>query len=480
MNDHSLTHSPFLFIVLILLFAHSLVFVPVTTVWAQDLPDRSAVEREIHVEFVPGTVALPEGQTQATPQELSIEVPQLQEAFQQFGVERVAKTFPEFEPADTIATTRTGEQVHLADMSQVFTLRLPSESGIERAVERLNELPQVVFAERNGRSISQVTYPDDQYFDASGSPGSGGEQWNLLNTGQDGGTADADIDAPEAWDITTGSSNTVIGVIDGGVESGHPDLSGKVSGDAAVSDHGTHVAGIAAAKTDNSGEGIAGIDWNAQIEDQPWGDDQATYNSIMDAVQGADADILNNSYIHCSSCNDPVPDPRYSVLVRRAYANAYRMNVVSAAAMGNFNTSDVYYPAGYGQGIIAVGATNRDDQRWDDGPDDGSNTGSHIDVVAPGVNITSTVTYGYAEKTGTSMATPHISGIAGLLLAENSNLYNDDIEHIIRLSAEDKGAAGFDPQYGKGRVNARKALEYLQSPYAVKHWSGQGGTSVET
>lgn len=286
MNDHSLTDSrfPFLFIVFVLLLAHGLVLAPLTTVWAQDLPDRPAVEREIHVEFAPGTIALPEGQTQATPQELTIQAPQLQETFQQFGVERVAKTFPEFTPADTIAATRTGEQVRLADVSQIFTLRLPSEAAVERAVERLNELPQVIFAERNGRAVSQVTYPDDQYFDASGSPGSGGEQWNLLNTGQDGGTADADIDAAEAWDITTGSSNTVIGVIDTGVESGHPDLSGKVSGDAAVSDHGTHVAGIAAARTDNSGEGIAGIDWNAQVEDQPWGDDQETYNSIMDAV----------------------------------------------------------------------------------------------------------------------------------------------------------------------------------------------------
>ena len=81
------------------------------------------------------------------------------------------------------------------------------------------------------------------------------------------------------------------------------------------------------------------------------------------------------------------------------------------------------------------------------------------------------------------MATPHISGIAGLLLAENSNLYNDDIEHIIRLSAEDVNSGtkpGFDNELGTGRVNARKALEYLQSPYAVKHWMARGGSSVET
>jgi len=466
---------------LALLIVQGLTMVSPYPAWAQEPPGSSEVEREIHVEFRRGTLSMPEGRTQAAPQDVSVDPSELREAFQQFGVERVAKAFPNFTPADTVAVARTGEEVRLADLSRVFTLRLPSEAGIERLVERLNELPQVVFAERNGGATTHVLRagqinPNDDFF------GSNEVQWNLLNTGQDGGENDADIDASEAWEVTTGSSGTTIGIIDSGIQDGHPDLSGKVSGDGTSNFHGTHVAGIAAAKTDN-GEGIAGVDWNAQLYDKSpigsGGGDSELFDAVMGAVQNGNAEILNNSYSLCEpgTCLDEKPEPRYSVLVNRVFANAYRMNVVSAASMGNSGDNRKYYPAGlFGVGVIAVGATNRNDKRASF-----STTGDHIDVSAPGKDIISTVTYGngYDKLDGTSMASPHVAGIAGLLLAENPDLYNDDIEHIIRLSAEDKGAAGFDPQYGKGRVNAKQALEYLQSPYAVKHWAAEGGTSVE-
>ncbi len=341
---------------------------------------------------------------------------------------QVTAAFPNFNPADTLKKTPKGRLIKQANMANIYKILVPAGEKRQQVIDSLKNLPNVLFAEPNGRSISQVVLPNDPHFDNPTNPGTGGDQWNLLNTGQNGGTAGADIDAPEAWEITEGSASTKIGIIDTGVLSSHEDLSGKVTGDAQSSNHGTHVAGIAAAKTDNS-KGVAGIDWNAQIINQVWGDDPQTVNAIMDAVNSG-AQIINNSYIECNNCNNPVPDPRYSTTVRIAFANAYKMNVVAAAAMGNFNTSTVYYPAGFGQGIIAVGATNRNDTRWVWNSTQGSNTGSDIDVVAPGEDILSTWgNGGYALDTGTSMATPHISGIAGLMLAYEPSLYNDDIEH---------------------------------------------------
>ncbi len=285
---------------------------------------------------------------------------------------------------------------------------------------------------------------------------------------------DHDIDAPEAWDITTGSSSTKIGIIDLGVLDTHEDLSGKVSGDAGWTDgHGFHVAGIAAANTNNN-KGIAGIDWNAQIISQriDGTDEAGKYNAIMDAVN-AGADIINNSWHMETSGGNPF----FSTTVRLAFANAYKLNVVAVASMGNAGSPVTNYPVGYGQGIIAVGATDAGDNHWSL-----SNTGNHIDVAAPGVGIWSAIPNSpyYEPWNGTSMAAPHVSGIAGLLLAVNSNLYNDDIEQIIRISAEDVNSdtdPGWDQELGAGRVNARAALEMISSPNEIKQWTANSGSS---
>ena len=443
------------------------------------------IKTELIVQFKPDIIAFPEQVKEVPLSESDTIIPNgLQSNLRDLRAEALSKTFPEFNQSDTLKVTRTGEKVRLSDMSEIFTLRFSSQADLNNAMQSLIKLPEVIFIEPNGTSVTHVVYPDDQRFDDPNNSGSGGQQWNLLNTGQNSGTNDADIDASEAWEITKGNSSTIIGIIDSGVLNNHEDLDGKVTGSTWSSDHGTHVAGIAAAKTNNN-LGIAGIDWHAQIIDQPWSDDPGTYNAIMNAVNDG-AQILNSSFGHCQSgtCSDPVPEPRYSTLVRRAYANAYKMNVLSSVSMGNYNTSDVYYPAGYGQGIIAVGATNRNDERWVWSGSSGSNTGNHIDVTAPGENIMSTngnETYGnYRNLTGTSMSAPHITGIAGLLLAENSNLYNDDIENLIKLSAEKVGnnpynSEGWNDEMGYGRVNAHEALLRLQSPYVLDHHTATGG-----
>jgi subtilisin family serine protease/tetratricopeptide (TPR) repeat protein len=333
-------------------------------------------------------------------------------------------------------------------------------------------MPNVLFAESNG-TTKPLVIPNDEHF---------GRQWNLRNTGQYGGTPGADIKAPEAWDIYTGNSSNIIAVVDGGIDNTHPDLSGKVSGDAGWgwNGHGIHVAGIASAKTNNT-TGVAGVDWNAQLHAQRVDntDDAGTYQAVVDAVNySANVRVLNNSW-------GLYPWGRYSTTVRLAFAYAYKMNRVAAAAMGNNGTTSTIYPAGFGQGIIAVGATTVFDSKADY-----SNMGNHIDVSAPGGyydqnerQILSTCRDGYLFSDpdyeymcGTSMATPHVSGIASLLKGYNSNLYNDDIEQIIRLSADDKGDPGFDTWYGTGRVNALKALRRLRGPFTLTQSYVMGGT----
>jgi hypothetical protein len=268
-------------------------------------------------------------------------------------------------------------------------------------------------------------------------------------------------------------------------------LSGKSTGDLPESyysyGHGTHVAGIVGAKV--GGGQVLGVSPNTSIVSKKvfsgvdyygrplWAGDNNAYSKIMEAINEG-CSIINHSY----------GGPDYSTTLRIAFANITKYNRSSTVAMGNKNSSTPSYPAAFGQGIIAVGATDNLDLRsQDDTPDYewGSNYGNHIDVTAPGgkyafvndKNILSTWTgNSYLKSSGTSMASPVVAGIASLLKAYHHNLYNDDIEQIIRISADDLGPIGWDPEYGTGRVNAYNALNRLRAPYQLSHLSASGGT----
>ena len=181
--------------------------------------------------------------------------------------------------------------------------------------------------------------------------------------------------------------------------------------------------------------------------------------------------MFNNSY----------GGPDFSTTLRMAFSYAYKMNRTAVVSMGNNNSSTPSYPAAFGQGILSVGATNHNDERWTWNQYQGSNYGNHIDFIAPGAEILSTWRgNNYHTITGTSMAAPVVAGIASLLKGYNPNLYNDDIEQIIRISADDKGDPGWDQYYGTGRVNAYKALQLLQAPYQLSQLSASGGSDYSS
>jgi len=352
-------------------------------------------------------------------------------------------------------------------------------------------------------TIGPMFTPDDSYY--------ANDQWYLNGTGQYGTTVDADIDAPEAWNITTGDPSVVIAIIDEGVDITHPELTGLaklVTGydatgtgpaggaPAANSDdaHGTAAAGIAAAASNNA-SGISGVCQLCKIMPVriAYGNgaggwvttDTWIANGITWAYQNG-ADVLSNSW----GGGLPV------TVVNTAITNAVTLGrggtgAVVVFAAGNENNSSVSWPASQSN-VIAVGALNICDHRKDPNTSDscnggegnwGSNFGSALDVMAAGMWLTTTDIvgdFGYSDSStpvygadydgyfnGTSGATPIVSGVAGLLLSINPFMTPAHVQEVLQTTADDLGVAGRDNDTGYGRVNAFKALTLAQKPDLV-------------
>jgi thermitase len=284
-----------------------------------------------------------------------------------------------------------------------------------------------------------LDFPNDPYFS---------QQWALHNTGQIYGTMDADIDAPEAWDIQKGSSDIIIAIIDTGVDTTHPDLAANIVPGGFTGDwygHGTHCAGIAAAVT-NNGIGVAGVARNCKIMPflamGPLGliaEFLITYDIINATRNGAD--VISMSLGGLSE----------GILMKRAIDYADLHGVVIVAAAGNDDTNVPIYPAGNPK-VIAVGATDYYDKRTFF-----SSYGGWVDVSAPGLYINSTWVGGdYLVASGTSMATPHVAGLAALILSEKPYLTPGEVRTIIRSSVDPVDSS---KHIGTGRINAYKALQ---------------------
>lgn len=339
----------------------------------------------------------------------------------------------------------------------VHRLLLPEGFSVEDAQQKYSELGQdvVIFAEPNYIAYTQLT-PSDSAFN---------QQWALHNYGQSGGSFDADIDAPQAWNIETGDADVIIAIVDTGVNYNHPDLSAGryiggydfVNGDSDPMDdqgHGTHVAGTATADSNNN-KGVAGVSMGSSYMAvkvlNSWGG--GTYADVANGVIYAatrDADVIN------LSLGGSMP----STMLENAMKFAYNAGSISVCAAGNGGSwgQPVGYPARYDKYCFGVAATDHNDNRAYF-----STYGAQVDIAAPGHNIYSTLmSGGYGNKSGTSMATPHVAGLAALVRSHYGDLSVDEVTSCIERTADDVNGGGWDIFLGAGRINAWRALRNCQ------------------
>jgi parallel beta-helix repeat protein len=473
------------------------------------------VPNEIIVHFLPGSITLPEGidSIDVVAVKGNTEVVQL---LRSVPSKKLRKVFKFFTERDTIRTLENGSKVRVQDLSQVFVITFQEKIDVPAMAKNFKAFPYVIHAQPNYIYKAEIN-PTDPLFS---------KQWGLKQS------TNEDIDAPTAWEIQTGNSGIKLGIFDSGIDYVHDDLGNgfgaylKVRGgwdwvnnDSDPLDdffHGSHVAGIAGALTNNTNNGqnvgIAGVagGWGYERSTgagnkgvqlfamKVLGSDGGgnTANIANAVVEGADPDGDGWGYgIHV--LNLSLGGYIYDETFRSAVNYVARMGRVFVAAKGNDNTTYLHYPSDYdGSWVISVGATNKNgsraqypDYRWHYGA--GSNYGNGIDVVAPGTGTLSTtprfvtsgmedydVTPNYDSLSGTSMATPHVSGLAALLLTQNSSLHPEEVQGLVRASADDKGDPGYDDQYGAGRINAGRALHYLLNPWTLNQYTATGGASV--
>jgi subtilisin family serine protease len=366
-------------------------------------------------------------------------------------------------------------------VSQLEKVILSAGTSVPEAIAQYRARPEVLYAEPNYivRALQNLTIPNDPQFS---------RQWNLHNTGQGGGAPGADIRAPEAWSLTTGSANVVVALIDSGADYMHPDLSSQiwsaplpftvtrtqgdvftcpagshgfnaVDGNCDPQDdlgHGTHVAGIMGAATNNA-VGVAGINWNIQILPCKFlnslgiGDVGAAL-TCLDMVKS-----LKDSGINIVASNNSWGGGPFSQSLYDAIAAQEQSGILFVAAAGNdFLDNDFVpgYPADYAlPNILSVAASNRQDEFAAF-----SNLGRRTThLSAPGDQILSTTPKNtYSVFSGTSAAAPHVTGVAALLKAQDPSRDWRTIKNLL-LSGGDTVAALGSTITGK-RVNASQSL----------------------
>ncbi len=350
-------------------------------------------------------------------------------------------------------------------LNNILFVKYSEPYNPEFVVSVLSENACVDWAEPDYLGKISGVVPNDEYYSS---------QWYLQK-----------IEMESAWEMQQGDGEIVVAVIDNGLSVNHPDLSSQIwqnpneTADGVDNDnngyiddingwdfgnndngiehdgtsfHGTQVAGLIGATTNNS-VGIASVGYNVKLMGLKITDYTSDTEVIMSAGYQAMIYAADNgaSVINCSWGNY-----NYSHLGEEAVNYAISKNVVVVAAAGNDGINEIFYPARYGN-VLAVGATDSSDVVWD-----ASNYGYYVDLMSPGKDIISTgASDGYETASGTSLATPLVSGVAALLKLHFPDISSLAIAQRIRVSASDiygNNSAAFQDLLGYGRLNAYAAL----------------------
>jgi thermitase len=337
--------------------------------------------------------------------------------------------------------------------------------SVTAAAAALNRSAAVAYAEPDYVLRALATPNDPRY----------PELYGLNNTGQTGGTPDADIDAPEGWDAaglgafpSTGGAK--VGIVDTGILSTHEDLAGKLANcaqsrgtvilagsiqEGSCADdngHGTHVSGTITANA-NNGKGVTGVAFNSPL---------AMCRALGGPLgSGSTSDVANcirwahdkGAKVISMSLGGGASTTLQSA-VQYAWAGGGAGGTVLVAAAGNDGDATLEYPAAYAE-VVSVAATDNRDARASF-----SNANSDVEVAAPGVNVLSTYdssNSSYTTLSGTSMATPHAAGVTAVIWDRFPTATAATIRGKLDAAVDDLGAAGRDANFGFGRVNLQKA-----------------------
>ncbi len=426
-----------------------------------------------NVDFVPGEVIV------SIKQNMGINAAGAFGALAQLAIEDMQDITPP-QPAGINLMSSTQKQL------VVVTLLDKSKDAVLDAIDLLKNDDNYEFAEPNWILTEDRTPNDAAYT----------QLWGQHNTGQTGGTADADIDAPEAWDTETGKETTVVGIIDTGIDYLHPDLvdnmwsnPGEIPGNGIDDDgngfiddihgwdfvnndndpmddrgHGTHVAGTIAGQG-NDGAGIVGVMWDAQLVGLKFLSAAGT-GSTSNAIKCVNYATMMNIPI----TNNSWGGGGYSLALENAIA-AGQLFIAAAGNSGVDADISAHYPSSYTlDNIISVAATDHNDLKAGF-----SNWGlTSVDLAAPGVSIYSSIPGGgYARYQGTSMAAPQVAGAAGLIYSLNPSLTPIEIKALL-LDNVDANASMDGRCVTGGRMNIANSLAATEPNWITVSDNGTG------